>query len=171
MRILMRALVVSALAIAFIIGTAQVAQAYVWDVRYSYYDGKVVVKARGNMYINQNGSNSFMVANDSLNDGNRVYAYTHWKKLSQRCAAFGVSNIITATTSTCRTVGGNPIRKDTGYAPNNGRIERTRYQPFCDQNGNNCAHDGFQVVAAGCADMGQWLPDSCTYAYVEYHRK
>lgn len=37
-------------------------------------------------------------------------------------------------------------------------------------NGNDCATYGYKVVAGACAQMPWPIPDSCTYAYVEYHR-
>lgn len=156
--------------VLLVFGLTETAFAAAWGPKTSSYNGSVRVEGWGTLSRLDGGSRSVVYAKDrNTADKNPVYGYTNWYKLTEVCTSFGGGKVITGSVSSCATSSTRFGRLATS-ATYSGTVSGTRTQPWCDSNGRNCADYGLKVVAGACAQMGFPVPDSCTYAYVEYHR-
>ena len=154
-----------------VLGTSvSAATADSWGPRTSTYNGAVVVRGSGTLTRLAGGSKSVAYAADTLNDGNTVYATTSWKKLTETCASLNAGGIFAVGASSCSTTSNTPFSSKSSPEVSSGYTMMSYTQSWCDSNGNNCADNGLKVVATSCAQMSFPIPDSCVYAYVEYHR-
>src|SRR5262249_14172168 len=151
-------------------GFSTAASAAGWGPRTSTYDGKIRVEGGGTLTRLAGGSYSNLRAKDRMpGDGNNVYAYTSWYRIKEKCGSFGVNLwILSGSGSSCKITDSGMTHWSTPETT--GEVIRHRTQGWCDQDGGNCASYGYKAVAAACAQMGWPVPNSCTYAYVEYHR-
>ncbi len=140
-----------------------------WGPRTSTYNKVVRVEGSGVLSRKGGGSESKVTAKDRANDGNTVYGYTDFFWISESCSSFGVSKVIEIGTSRCRTDTGWRTHRYT-KAVNNKQVTETFFQDWCNQDGYFCADYGYKIVTGSCAQMGWPVPDSCTYAWVEFHR-
>jgi hypothetical protein len=152
-------------------GVAQTSAAADWGPRTSSYNGSVRVQGDGTVTRLAGGSKSWVVAKDRMSDGNAVYGYTNWFRISEVCYSFGGGKVITGSISACEIYSSPFGRMSTTEVSGSGKTTaNSRTQSWCDSNGNNCAYNGLKVVAGACAQMGFPIPDNCTSAYVEFHR-
>lgn len=158
----------TAVSLALLMGGSQLALADSWGPKTSTYNGNVVVEGYGTITRYAQYSRSGVTAKDRRSDGNTVYGQSRWQRLDERCTSFGISKIIEGTVTSCdeqlTTVKTYTTRETTSL------VYGSFNQYWCDQNGDNCANNGLKVRAYACAQMGWPVPDSCTYAVVEYHR-
>lgn len=141
-----------------------------WGPRTSSYNGQVRVEGGGTLERRDGGSWSRVRVKDRMpNDGNDVYGYTEWFRIQERCSSFGVQlAIVGSSSSQCRIDAKRHARLSTPEITGERTYEKLAN--WCDQDGKHCADYGLKVVAGACAQMGFPIPDSCTYAYVEFHR-
>lgn len=156
--------------------SAQMAAANPWGPRTSSYKGNVVVEGSGELQWHPGGSEATVTATDPKFDQNVVYGYTEWYELVETCTTVGGSYIFVATETTCsaqsKSYPAHRLQTDESCEecrPPKMVVTNTRLTSWCDSNGGDCADNGFKVVAGACAQMSWPVPDSCTYAYVEYH--
>lgn len=167
-RLFKSCLAVFAVMSLLVIGGSQVASAASWGPATSTYNGSVVVEGSGTMTRLTTGSRSYVAVKDRKADGNTVYGYTNVFRITETCTSFGFSKIITGSSSSCK-INSTPIARYS-TPETTSTTSRTWERPWCDQNGNNCSNYGQKVVAGACAQMGFPVPNSCTYAVVEFHR-
>lgn len=143
-----------------------------WGPRTSTYNNSIVVEGKGTLTRLAGGSKSYAYAKDRKVDGNNVYSYTDWRKLNEMCSGFTVGVYTISSCSVSSTQVKHKSSPEVGGTNANPSptTSFTYTQPWCDSNGNNCADYGLKAIAGACAQMGWPVPDSCTYAYVEYHR-
>jgi hypothetical protein len=154
-----------------ILGTSvSAATADSWGPRTSSYNGSVVVRGSGTLTRLDGGSKSVAYAADTLNDGNTVYAKTTWRKLTEVCSSLSIGGIFSVGSSSCSTTSDTAFSSKTSPEISSGYIMMNYTQSWCDSNGSNCANNGLKAIATSCAQMAFPVPDSCVYAYVEYHR-
>jgi len=158
--------------LVLVVGVASVAGAASWGPRTSSYNGSIVVEGHGSLTRLDGGSRSYSWAKDRKVDGNTVYAYTDWDRMNELCTGFTVGVL---TLTSCSATSTQVLHLS---SPEVGATSTATYpttslyhtRDWCDSNGNSCATYGLKAEAGACAQMGWPVPDSCTYAYVEFHR-
>lgn len=166
-----RRLVITMTATAvLLVSGSYVAHANSWGPRSSWYNGEVVVSGFGYQNRVDNGSYATVTAVDKLKDGNDIYAKTRWERLTEYCISFGASKVVEGSVSVCSVSSRyfdsiSRTRTGDSTVP----IVATKTQSWCDENGTLCAYKGLKSISYACAQMGWPVPDSCTYASVEFH--
>ena len=143
-----------------------------WDYT-SSYNSKVVVRGCGTLTNNPGGSAGVVTVVDKRSDGNPVYGFTYWFKLSSRCSGGGVEvgeiGSVWYEETSCSATPASKATHKLVTAETSTNTTGDKFVGWCNDDGVDCAGNGYMVQGGACAQMGAPVPDSCTKRYTEFH--